>query len=152
MAFNNAINFDPFIGTTTWVPDLQFNGVDTGITYATQLGYYAQQGPLVYYFILLALTSRGGFSGSEIATISGLPVQVNTSMSFASGFGGDGSEGEGAFLALAYNDGSSSVLYLQTFLAVSPSPPGAPYSPYALTASQLADNSIIELSGIYLSI
>src|SRR5208337_2291725 len=56
----------------TWTPNLQINGSSTGITYTTQLGGFAQLGPIVSIWGRIVLSSKGVSVGT--VTISNLPV------------------------------------------------------------------------------
>jgi len=60
----------------TWSPVLKFGGSATGITYATQSGYYTKIGNFVFFQLAIALTSKGAETGS--ATISIPIVSKNT--------------------------------------------------------------------------
>ncbi len=61
--------------TGTWTPDLQFGGVNTGITYSTQAGAYWKFSGLVVATFDILLTSKGAATG--IVEIGGLPFSVS---------------------------------------------------------------------------
>ena len=56
----------------SFTPVLAFGGASTGITYSTQTGTYTQIGNIVFFSIIIALTSKGSATGN--ATVSGWPV------------------------------------------------------------------------------
>jgi hypothetical protein len=58
----------------TWTPDLQFGGLNTGITYSARYGYYTKVGRLVFATFDFTLSSKGTATGS--ASITGLPFAV----------------------------------------------------------------------------
>lgn len=68
----NTVTTATFIAPTSFTPTLNFGGATTGITYSTQVGFYAQIGKMVSFSINIALSSKGSATGS--ATITGLPV------------------------------------------------------------------------------
>jgi hypothetical protein len=55
----------------TWTPTLEFGNANTGITYATQAGYYTKVGNLVTATCYLQLSNKGSSVGS--AELEGLP-------------------------------------------------------------------------------
>ncbi len=68
--------------TDTWVPNLQVNGSNTGITYTTQSGSYAVIGNICFFSMIITLSNNGAGVGS--VTISNLPVAaLNTNQAFA---------------------------------------------------------------------
>ena len=63
----------------TWVPDLQFGGATTGITYGNRQGYYSKLGRVVFIQGAIQLSSKGSATGN--ASISGLPyVSTNVTL------------------------------------------------------------------------
>lgn len=60
----------------TFTPVLKFGGGVTGITYATQTGYYTTCGKTLTFSITIVLTSKGSSTGG--VTITGLPVTSRT--------------------------------------------------------------------------
>ena len=149
MTTNNAINFFSFTPTTMWTPDLQFNGVDTGITYSTNVGLYAQIDNVVFYFCLLVMTSIGSiYSGSELVTVAGLPINSNNSISYI-GTGSFGPSDGIIPVPIVYNNGATNTIYIQTDSTMDSS--GNPSSASSLVQAQLNDNSILQLSGYYLA-
>lgn len=60
----------------TWTPVLNFGGVTTGITYATQSASYTKIGNRVCFELSMILTSKGAATGA--ATITGLPFTAGT--------------------------------------------------------------------------
>lgn len=70
---------------STWTPSLAFNGVSTGVTYASRSGTYIKIGDLVIAWCTVVLTSKGSSVGQ--LGIGGLPETVR------SGVTGPGSVG-----------------------------------------------------------
>lgn len=68
----------------TFTPVLNFGGVNTGITYAVQLGAYVQIGKVVHVTISITLTSKGAAAGT--ATISGFPVAARNTANLSQVF------------------------------------------------------------------
>lgn len=72
------------IGLTTsgsaYTPALQFGGVSTGITYASNQGRYATFGSCVFFQILFQLSSKGTITGSAGIT---LPFFATANMTFS---------------------------------------------------------------------
>ena len=59
----------------TFTPGIAFGGASTGITYnAVTAGKYTQIGNVVFFTIILALTSKGTATGN--ATLTGMPVNA----------------------------------------------------------------------------
>jgi hypothetical protein len=61
---------------STFLPDLQFGGVNAGITYGIRTGVYTQIGRLVQYYLRVQLTNKGAAVGQ--ALIQGMPVSCPT--------------------------------------------------------------------------
>lgn len=57
----------------TWTPALNFAGSTSGITYTSRAGVYVQIGGLCWIDFTFVLSSKGSFSASDAATITGLP-------------------------------------------------------------------------------
>ncbi len=57
---------------STWTPNLQINGVNTGITYSNRAGWYTRINNLVFVMIRILLSSKGASVGD--VTISNMPV------------------------------------------------------------------------------
>lgn len=62
----------PFLNGT-WTPALAFGGATTGITYTSRSGTYLQAFGLCWIDFTFLLSSKGTFSASDAATITGLP-------------------------------------------------------------------------------
>ena len=62
-----------------WTPALNFAGSTTGITYTSRTGLYLQVGGLCWIDVAFTLSSKGTFSASDAATITGLPFTGNAS-------------------------------------------------------------------------
>ena len=65
------LDFDAFYEEGTWVPDLTFSGLKTGVAYTTQSGNYIKVGKSVTIHCHIVLTSAGSDSGN--LRIDGLP-------------------------------------------------------------------------------
>ena len=65
------LNLQSFQPSGIWTPDLRFNGLNTGITYASRSGQWSRTGDLVHFSCAIALSSQGSAVGR--ATIMGLP-------------------------------------------------------------------------------
>ena len=66
----------------TWTGTLAFNGGSTGITYASNTGYYERVGKTVHVSIYVELTSKGSSTG--LTTLSGLPfISANNTAAYA---------------------------------------------------------------------
>jgi len=63
-------------GGVTWTPTLTFDGLSTGVTYATRVGRYTRIGNMIYATAYISLTSKGTATGD--ARIAGLPTSSNT--------------------------------------------------------------------------
>ncbi len=63
----------------TWTPALNFGGSTTGITYASRSGTYLQLYGLCWIDFAFTLSSKGTFTASDAATITGLPYTGNAS-------------------------------------------------------------------------
>ncbi len=57
-----------------WTPGLTFGGGSTGMTFATQSGYYFQVGKLIFIQGRLTLSAKGSSTGGAVVT--GLPVAI----------------------------------------------------------------------------
>jgi len=57
--------------SSTWIPQLQFGGSGSGITYTTQSAFYSKVGNLVFINVNIVLSNKGSATGT--ATILGLP-------------------------------------------------------------------------------
>lgn len=68
----------------TFTPVLNFNGVDTGITYATNEGVYTRIGDICYFGFVIVLTSKGSATGD--AFIDGFPFDVSPEMTMITHF------------------------------------------------------------------
>lgn len=73
---SNGASADPSfqsISTTGgWTPVLQFGGGTTGIVYVDQLGEYTKIGNVVFFSLLIKISSKGSSTG--VVTIAGFPV------------------------------------------------------------------------------
>lgn len=133
-----AIAFTP---STAWVPNLQINGVNTGITYASQTGFYSQVGNLVFITAEIVLTNKGAQVGN--ATISNLPVitgaagSTNTLSLY----------GSSITLTANYTCTQLDLANASTVGAIFMS--GSGQVTAAVTGAMLSNTSIINFSGVY---
>jgi len=67
----------------TWTPGLTFGGSASGISFSGQEGVYTRIGRLVHVSGRFSLTSKGAETGT--ANITGLPFQIQTSLSSLAG-------------------------------------------------------------------
>src|SRR6266404_5427326 len=82
----NAVNVVvPLQSIRSWTPQINFGGLNTGITYSTQSGGYQVIGNMVVAQFRIIMTSKGTATGA--ATIIGLPFGQNAA-SFQTGGGG----------------------------------------------------------------
>lgn len=63
--------------TGSWTPGFAFGGGTTGITYTDQIGEYTQIGNVVYFSLLIKLSSKGSSTG--VVTVTGAPVTTTAS-------------------------------------------------------------------------
>jgi len=88
------LDFDAFYQTGTWVPDLTFSGLKTGVSYTTQSGNYVKVGKSVTIHCHIVLNSAGSDSGN--LRIDGLPFTSITgqyssgSVGYVTGMGAGG--------------------------------------------------------------
>ena len=63
--------------TGAWAPALKFGGSDSpGIVYSEQSGTYAKTGPMVFFALNIAFSTKG--TGTGAASIGGLPFAANS--------------------------------------------------------------------------
>jgi hypothetical protein len=67
----------------TWTPNLEFNGLFSGIIYSLAAGYYTKVGNSVHCIGYIDLNSKGTSTGN--ATISGLPFTARSAAGNNSG-------------------------------------------------------------------
>ncbi|MGC1497281.1 MAG: hypothetical protein WA790_15840 [Sulfitobacter sp.] len=108
-----------------WTPVLAFDGASTGITYGAQSARYSIQGDVMFYWILIKLTSKGTATGT--ATIS-LPTSLPGP------------------LGIQKRRGSASVGFYAAMASVSTSPSAYPSSATALTLTRSGMASIVNLA------
>jgi len=73
----SAMTAATFVDQTSWTPNLQINGSNTGITYTTQTGGYSRIGNVVSFWFNIVLSNKGASVGN--VTISNLPVTTGAS-------------------------------------------------------------------------
>jgi hypothetical protein len=64
--------------SSTWTPALNFAGSTSGITYTSRAGMYLNVSGLCWIDFSFVLSSKGTFSASDAATITGLPFTSAT--------------------------------------------------------------------------
>src|SRR5260221_129364 len=72
ITFGSGSPLGVYVETGSFTPGLAFGGASTGITYTTQTGAYTQIGNIVFFSMIINLSSKGTATGN--ATITGLPV------------------------------------------------------------------------------
>lgn len=80
---NNGSILSNYVSGGTFLPNLQFGGASTGITYASRFGFYTRIGNVCYISLGLTLSNKGSSTGA--ASITGLPfppllTTVNTTI------------------------------------------------------------------------
>jgi hypothetical protein len=132
-----------YVPLTAWTPNLQINGSSVGITYSpAPSGFYQVIGGTVFFTANISLTSKG--IGSGAVTISNMPIA----------FGGNGARvnisvaewGEVTFTS-TYTTLGASGNATSTVLSFDKS--GLTVAIAPLTAAELADSSVLLLSGFY---
>ena len=103
----------------TWIPQLDFNGGTTGITYGARNGAYIKIGRLVMVRGGFVLANKGTSSGT--AYVSGFPFTVE-SISYADPSAIGGSAGfssiNGAPVVIAQNNQARAILWYNTTAGV----------------------------------
>lgn len=116
----------------TWTPDLRIGGLNTGITYSTQVGDYVRIGAMCFVRFEITLSSKGALTGT--VDIYGLPVAAATVNR-----GG---------LVLEYGANLASVTTpIYARLASTTARITAAYAD--LTQANLNNNSVIRMWGVY---
>lgn len=142
LTFDGTNFMDAYV-KTTWTPVLRFGGASVGITYSAQTGEYQRIGPVIYFSLRIALTSKGSSTGT--ATISGLPTVAG-----------------GALASYGVNVGIASAITLtggRTGLGgsinastalITPSQYGSGIVSATLSDAEFANTSILNISGFYM--
>jgi hypothetical protein len=111
-----AITSTSDYAATTWIPDVQIGGANTGITYSSRAGKYTQIGNMIYFQFYLALTSKGALTGA--VTVAGLPFVVNNTALYYVPFTAAGNVmGATVNSLVAYGTPNSSVIVLKKLAA-----------------------------------
>lgn len=135
--------------TTPWTPTIFLNGSDPGFTYVTQTGFYTQVGNQVNYYAFMALSSLNGAPGGQLVTVTGLPVNADTSQSYT-GLSAISNDGVQLPEILVWNNGMSTIIYFMSSLLVNAS--GQPDTgDGGYTDGTMTDNTVFQLTGSYLS-
>lgn len=124
-----------------WTPSLHFGGNSDGITYSSQQGRYVRIGNLVYFEMMLILSSKGTSNG--VATIAGFPFSALGSPSrgyFLYDVLNINNVDSGDVLYLRHSSGSVGTFTKQVY--------GSGHVT-DLTSSDFADNTRIILTGTY---
>lgn len=75
ISFNAGVNtLNTYTDGGSFTPVIAFGGSSTGITYVDQIGKYTRIGNIVYFGIIITLSSKGAQAGA--ATMSGFPVSA----------------------------------------------------------------------------
>ncbi|RCW62645.1 GDSL-like lipase/acylhydrolase family protein [Marinobacter nauticus] len=136
--FSQVLNFSPIeTSAQAWTPELEINGVTTGITYSARSANYVRRGDIIHYSIDLTLSSKGAETG--FVTISGFPISslsgvispaATTALNVASA----------TSIQAVHNIGPANKLRLQIPTATGTS---------AATEANLTDTSRLFISGFY---
>lgn len=141
-AGTSAVTALTYVAPTSWTPNVQINGSNTGITYANQVGTWSRIANLVFINANITLTSKGVATGP--VTISNLPVATgpagtinNIPVNFSS-----------VALTTAYTsifgDFANSSAVMSLFEQGSPS-----VVTLALTNAMINDDVTFQFSGVY---
>jgi len=134
---------------TSWTPSMEFDGDSTGVTYTTLSGNYVKNGDIVNFYCLIALSSRGGFMGTEAVTITGLPLGAITGQSYQ-GLCSIAMGDSTIPIPYVYNDGMTTTIYLLDSVIVTTT--GAPDTTnFEIIASDITDTSIFQITGSYIT-
>lgn len=94
ISFDSGANtLSTYIQQGTFTPGITFGGAAVGITYVDRIGRYTRIGNLVFYQIILTLSSKGSSTGSAImtgfpvtsagATAQNMPITSSSSVTFS---------------------------------------------------------------------
>jgi hypothetical protein len=72
------MNVQGTVAMGTWTPALTFGGLNVGMTFTTQQGFFQKLNNLVFIWFTLQLSNKGTSAGT--AAITGLPQIINASM------------------------------------------------------------------------
>jgi hypothetical protein len=110
---------DRYAWKQTFTPTITLGGGNTGITYATQYGYYQQIGDTIYFRLRVILTSKGTSTGSLLIQLTGLPPIADTAFPSASVFAQNLGSGFGAApMALVQTGPAIKLLKLSAGVAI----------------------------------
>lgn len=126
-----------YVASTSWTPVLAFGGASVGITYSVQTGTYARIGSIVFFNCSITLTNKGSSTGT--VSIGTLPVTPATNAQIAIYY--DNLTFAGTQLSGQAN--VSAAININIFSS------GVVTAP--LTDANLANNSVIRLSGCYMA-
>lgn len=141
-ALNGDLTNIAFTPVTAWTPNLQINGVNTGITYTTQVGAYQQVGNAVYISCNIVLSSKGAQNGN--VTISNFPVVTG-----AAGANNTLSISDFTAITLTADYEVISVRLANASAVGTIFQSGSDQTPGNVTDAMLANTSAIRFSGIY---
>lgn len=139
---NNVYNTLNGVNLTAWTPSVAFGGASVGITYTTQNGFYERIGNIVFYHVIITLSSKGSSTGDM--TIEGLPFVVSAN-----------SNGTGVSVArfgqitLNANYTAMSARPLGTTSYIQIQQVGSAQSAINVTDTNIANNSFISFCGFY---
>lgn len=136
--------------TTPWTPVINFAGSPAAITY-TASGNYTQIGNFVYYSGIIAVSDLMGAPGSQLVTVTGLPIDADTSSSYAGNVVAISNDGVQEPQILVWNTGAATIIYfLGSSLVLSTGQPDTGDGGY--TNSTMTDATVFQLSGQYISV
>lgn len=140
ISFNSGTNtLDAYTtGNMSPLPAIQFGGAAVGITYGVQLGIYWKVGKLVFFNIQLVLTSKGSSTGN--ATIVNFPFTSGTGDATYAILG----------VAVTYPASCTNLMAILGNSTTTANLYGSGSGAFAnLTNTQMANNSTIQLTGLY---
>lgn len=131
---------------TTFTPNILFGGVNVGMTYSIQKGYYIETGNFVHIDISISLTAKGTSVGAT--TISGLPFTVNSPIDgdYHPQFNGEYANLLMSLGAKVSGRGVSGTTSIYLFNSI------APNALLQLTDNEFTNSSEIKLSGGYFKV
>lgn len=133
-----------------WTPVINFNGTEAPITY-TSSGNYVQNGKFVYYSGIIVVSDLMGAPGSQLVTVTGLPIDANTDQSYAGNLTAISNDGVTEPQTLVWNDGMETIIYFMGSAFVSSS--GQPdQADGGYTNSTMTDATVFQVSGQYISV
>ena len=140
---NNVYNTLNGVTQTTWTPELQFGGANTGITYLFRDGVYQRIGNIVFWNLAFALTSKGAATGD--ATIAGFPFAPNAGGRCVGVLDGQNNLDLDANFTFGYIEAISGL----TTFKVRQTGPTTATNTIEIDDTNFANNTYIQASGFY---